>query len=173
MRGSFTSLEDLEVAFKADAQDRALIDHITSSFPNLHLLQVHRYRAEGETAADVESALNHITQALSSLHYLRHFRMYLNLPEDDYRFKGPRPYGDIKIATRQEEFQELLQRYATLIAQHCGRALQMVDFLCTWVFNTRIWMRFYVERDDDDRLVVRFEEGSTYFLIYSDDTEGP
>ncbi|TFY69875.1 hypothetical protein EVG20_g2971 [Dentipellis fragilis] len=173
MRGSFTSLEDLEVAFKADAQDRALIDHITSSFPNLHLLQVHRYRAEGETAADVESALNYTAQAISSLHYLRHFRMYLNLPDDDYRLKELRPYGDIKTATRKKEFQELLQRYATLTAQHCGRALQMVDFLCSSVFNTRIWMRFYVERDDDDRLVVRFEEGSTYFLIYSDDTEGP
>ncbi|KAA1478410.1 hypothetical protein DENSPDRAFT_845550 [Dentipellis sp. KUC8613] len=53
----FLSLESLGIAFQADVQESALLAYITAIFPNLHFLQIHRYRCEGETTADMESVV--------------------------------------------------------------------------------------------------------------------
>ncbi|TFY69869.1 hypothetical protein EVG20_g2979 [Dentipellis fragilis] len=85
LQGTFTSLKHLERAFQADGRDIDLSNHIAATFPNLHILQIHRYRSEGEGNADIELSVKSIAQNLSTIRTLRHFRIYLNLPDDDYR----------------------------------------------------------------------------------------
>ncbi|TFY61766.1 hypothetical protein EVG20_g6930 [Dentipellis fragilis] len=83
LQGAFTSLQVLEVAFEVDGHERALVDHIVTAFPNLQLLQLHWYRPAGGSASDIESTVRSISQNLSALHSLRHFRTYFNPCEDD------------------------------------------------------------------------------------------
>ncbi|KAA1478422.1 hypothetical protein DENSPDRAFT_666954 [Dentipellis sp. KUC8613] len=56
MHGPFTAMEKLEVAFRADFNDRLLSRHIVTAFPNLRFLQLHRYRSEGESESDIDAA---------------------------------------------------------------------------------------------------------------------
>ncbi|TFY69865.1 hypothetical protein EVG20_g2968 [Dentipellis fragilis] len=149
MCGPFVFLERLEVAYKADAQDTALIHYITTTFPNLRFLQVHRYRSEGETIDDIEATVGSISQNISTLHSLRHFRVYLNFPVDDYR--PPRDPGQqyaIPVMTTRE-FTALLRRCATAFSMNCSPTLQTIDLLSTWIFGSQIWKRWTIRRNDN------------------------
>ncbi|KAA1478423.1 hypothetical protein DENSPDRAFT_667186 [Dentipellis sp. KUC8613] len=61
-QGDFTSLQELELAYVADTQDRILLDHITTAFSNVHFLELHRYRPANETESEIESTLVYFTR---------------------------------------------------------------------------------------------------------------
>ncbi|TFY50343.1 hypothetical protein EVG20_g11575 [Dentipellis fragilis] len=168
LQGTFTSLKQLELAFQADGRDIDLSYHIAATFPNLHVLQLHRYRSEGETEADIERSVKSIAQNLSTIPTLYHLRIYLNFPDDDYRY--PLIIGqqyDTPVIT-QQEFVDLLGHYAAIISQRCGSVLQVIDFLTTWVFGAHVWIRWYISRDDIGQPIVKLHDPSFYLPRYRD-----
>ncbi|KAA1478308.1 hypothetical protein DENSPDRAFT_663916 [Dentipellis sp. KUC8613] len=169
LQGTFTSLQHLELAFQADSQDIDLSCRIAAIFPSLHVLELHRYRSEGETGVDIERSLKSIAQNLSTIRTLRHLRIYLNLPDDDYR--SPLPAGhqyETPVVTKQD-FIDSLGHYAALISQICSPALQIVDILTTWIFGAHIWIRWYISRDDAGRPTVKLHDPSFYLPRYRDE----
>ncbi|TFY55202.1 hypothetical protein EVG20_g9405, partial [Dentipellis fragilis] len=133
-------MEQLEVAFRADGQELALYDYIAAAFPNLRVLQLHRYRISGEMESDIELTLESIARDVSSLRSLRHFRAYLNIPSDDYKSQDTH---EQKARYTEEEFKALHHHYAMIIAQHCSPALQIVEFLSAWFHGSHYWLRWH------------------------------
>ncbi|TFY52502.1 hypothetical protein EVG20_g10523 [Dentipellis fragilis] len=155
LRGTpFVSLESLGLAFQTDVQESALLAYIVAIFPNLRFLQIHRYRSEGETTADMESVLKSIARSLSSLQSLRHFRVYLNIPDDDYL--PPLLPGQKHSVKRMtgSEFMSLLHHYSTIITASCSSQLLTIDFLTTWIFGDRLWTRCDIRQDNDGNPVL-------------------
>ena len=62
--GPLLRLEHLEIEYRADDQDAALLSHITTAFPSLASLKIYRYRATGDIDVPVVSVqlpLTHLT----------------------------------------------------------------------------------------------------------------
>ncbi|TFY69876.1 hypothetical protein EVG20_g2972 [Dentipellis fragilis] len=151
MLGTFASLVVLEVVFRADSQEHALLHHIVNGFPNLCSIQLHRYRAEGESESDIEFAVNFLAQELSALRSLNHVRVYLNLPDDD----GP-PIHRYEQDPEQKthRFLDLIETYATIVAKSCA-ALERIDILSPRMFRESVWMRWDVSRDSEGRPLLK------------------
>ncbi|KAA1479494.1 hypothetical protein DENSPDRAFT_830450 [Dentipellis sp. KUC8613] len=166
MPGPFTALEQLEVAFKADANERLLSRHIVTTFPNLRFLQLHRYRSEGESESDNETAVESIGHDISDLLHLRHLRLYINLPKDDFRYPVSEEGScDTRVAS-SEELTDLFYGYAMTIAQNCGPALHTIDFLSTWIYRRQVWTRWFISRGGKGHIVVERcrDESGDFFL---------
>ncbi|KAA1478391.1 hypothetical protein DENSPDRAFT_875686 [Dentipellis sp. KUC8613] len=115
LQGTFDSLDQFEVAFRADGQETALYRFIVTTFPNLRWLQLHRYRAHGDSYADIETAVTSIVHHVSSLHRLRHIRLYLNLPDDDDKPIRLLGRDNISGMMSRPDFADLLLHHATTI----------------------------------------------------------
>ncbi|TFY56686.1 hypothetical protein EVG20_g8834 [Dentipellis fragilis] len=156
--GPLAILEHLEFAYQADSQDFMLPTQIAEFFPNLRSLELHRYRSEGETDIHIESAVENIANALSTLRHFRHFRIYLNLFVDDYRppkiFKQELRTDSISCS----DFMTLLRHYAMKIVRNCSSSLQIIDFLTTYVYGEQFWMRHYVGRDDRGKAILELDD---------------
>ncbi|KAA1478303.1 hypothetical protein DENSPDRAFT_845452 [Dentipellis sp. KUC8613] len=140
MRGKYASLTMLEIAFRADIRERALLHHIVNGFPNLCSIQLHRYRAEGESESGIELAVSLLAQDLSALHALNHIRVYLNLPDDD----GPEiPKYQQDPERKTQRFMDLIESYAMIMAKNCA-ALERVDILSPRMLRKPVWMRWDV-----------------------------
>ncbi|TFY51757.1 hypothetical protein EVG20_g10852 [Dentipellis fragilis] len=183
------SLVHLEIAFHADGLDRALFNHIITAFPNLHFLQIHRYRSERETNTDIECLMVRaiilpaiivplanddtllqidLARNLSVLQALCHFWVYLDLPDDK-----PRPtvnYGEHHStgAVNTSDLMPSLHHHATTIAHNCSPTLEIIDFLTNQWFGSQVWKRWYVSRDHDGRPVVQYENDISTQYVYSE-----
>ncbi|KAH9830275.1 uncharacterized protein C8Q71DRAFT_372158 [Rhodofomes roseus] len=72
-------LERLEVEYRADFAEDDLLLCITKRFPQLTLLEIHRFRSQGSS----DLAITDIALRLARLQNLRTLRAYLDTPEDD------------------------------------------------------------------------------------------
>ncbi|KAA1478406.1 hypothetical protein DENSPDRAFT_845547 [Dentipellis sp. KUC8613] len=156
--GPFAILEHLELAFQADSQDCMLLAQTAEAFPNVRLLELHRYRSEGEAGIQIESAMENIATTLSTLRHLRHFRVYLNLLGDDYQPPGVHRQESNTESISESEFMALLRHHAMKIARNCSPSLRIIDFLTTYVYGEQFWIRCYVSRDDQGNPVLEFDE---------------
>ncbi|TFY59228.1 hypothetical protein EVG20_g7865, partial [Dentipellis fragilis] len=161
-------MEQLEVAFRADGQELALYDYIAAAFPNLRVLQLHRYRISGETESDIELTLESIARDVSSLRSLRHFRAYLNIPSDDYKSQDTH---EQKARYMEEEFKALHHHYAMIIAQHCSPALQIVEFLSAWFHGSHYWLRWHVRLDSEGRPLLVEDEHQSWVVSRLEDRD--
>ncbi|KAA1478404.1 hypothetical protein DENSPDRAFT_829863 [Dentipellis sp. KUC8613] len=143
MRGPFTALEQLQVAYKAEANDRFLSRHIVTTFPNLCLLHLHRYCSEGEFEPDIETAVESIGQEsdISDLVHLHHIKLYINLPGGDFRYPVPEEESRNTRVTSSEELTDLFYRCGMIIARDCGLALHTINLFSTWIYLHQVWTR--------------------------------
>jgi len=78
-RCSRLDLNHLEIEYRADDEDDALLQHIAMSFPRLISLKIHRYRCHTEKREGRNAPVARIAHTLTPLIHLRRLKLYLDL----------------------------------------------------------------------------------------------
>ncbi|TFK78883.1 hypothetical protein K466DRAFT_506576, partial [Polyporus arcularius HHB13444] len=125
-----TALEKLEVA---DNSEDDLLRHITSAYPNLRAIELHRYRSEEDTVVPYEI----IALQLSSVKWLQSIRLNLDFPETT------RPFCNSAedILRWTDLFLQVGTKMMTLLHAACPMlvALEMLRQSS----NNAVWAKFY------------------------------
>ncbi|KAI0708670.1 hypothetical protein C8Q76DRAFT_799900 [Earliella scabrosa] len=153
-----SSLELVYMVDKADA-DNELLSYVTSSFPKLSHLEVHRYRADREEAV----AHTHIAELLAAATSLRTVHLNLDFPDDH----GPYCSEPSERKAWYPTFQQLGWEVVDVM-QRCP-LLEYVGLLYHGMPGTT-WAEFHPPRCAEPRLVLQYDEAhrDSELLPYSD-----
>ncbi|CDO74543.1 hypothetical protein BN946_scf184641.g9 [Trametes cinnabarina] len=141
-------LTHLELEYRADADDEKLWRHIGSSYPQLTVLRVHRYRASGE--ADSNVPVHEITRALSALGRLRLLMICLDFATEPYAttFSDYPTLAQLTRAQREEEiYLDMIANVANTFAAALPRSLEYISVLTPLYKPYLPWRTFRVVRD--------------------------
>ncbi|KAH9930634.1 uncharacterized protein B0H18DRAFT_905242 [Fomitopsis serialis] len=75
------NLNHLEIEYRADNEDDALLQYVVATFPHLVSLKIHRYRSHTEEWEGRDAPVARIAQTLAALTQLRRLKVYLDLLE--------------------------------------------------------------------------------------------
>ncbi|KAI9064722.1 hypothetical protein FKP32DRAFT_1569305 [Trametes sanguinea] len=142
----------LDLEFRADSGDDQLFRHISSAFPALTGLVIHRYRATDEG----EAPLSTIADSLSVLQRLEVLMLHLDftgLPSVDILKRSSWNIRSIRARSEQQmsDIAATFSHAANLFASRLGPALQYICFLRPLSHGTRQqWVPFRIVRSAGD-----------------------
>ncbi|TFY68310.1 hypothetical protein EVJ58_g1093 [Rhodofomes roseus] len=76
-RCNMLDLDHLEIEYRADGEEDALLRQIAAMFPRLTSLKFHRYRSAQERQGKVDVSVEHIAEMLAPLSHLYRLKIYL------------------------------------------------------------------------------------------------
>ncbi|KAH9930630.1 uncharacterized protein B0H18DRAFT_930237 [Fomitopsis serialis] len=129
-RCSSLNLDHLEIEYRADDEDDALLRHVVKTFPLLTSLKIHRYRSALEIEEGRDVPVDHIAQMLVPLSRLRRLKIYLDLVRTPRPRPGPvwrsisSPY--VYDAYAVYDFEGAVQGMAKVFAQNLSSSLREV-----------------------------------------------
>ncbi|KAE9395648.1 hypothetical protein BT96DRAFT_141738 [Gymnopus androsaceus JB14] len=77
------NLSTFEVSYSVDAEDGVMLSHISSSFPSLEKLEIHRYRSLAKYNSEYDPLVS-MPDALATATNLQHLMLNLDFPERPY-----------------------------------------------------------------------------------------
>ncbi|KAI0772749.1 hypothetical protein BD413DRAFT_33389 [Trametes elegans] len=141
-------LQSLEVVYEVDDEDERLLHRISTCYPHLSDLEIHRYRKNDHREVVPHQ---HIAHTLGSIPHLRRLRLNLRFPNE------PIPFYGVDLQRRIEK-----RRVLDWDNHLCGLAWEIFDAVGA---NTRpdfehlallyhdswenLWVYFSIEHDED------------------------